>query len=63
MVGDPSYITVDKTILNRVKTCGKYEKMLLTTMDVYHSRVLEWCTVFWNTVLEWLKGIFKHSST
>ena len=30
---------------------------------VFHSPVLERCTVFWNTVLECLKGIFQQSST
>ena len=33
------------------------------TMGVFHSHVLEWCSVLWNTVLECLKGIFLHSST
>jgi hypothetical protein len=32
-------------------------------VGVFHSPVLESYTVFWNTVLECLKGIFQHSSS
>ena len=54
------YLTTARMMQSRtLKQLLNFFSFIKNTLGVFHSPVLEQCTVYWNTVLESLKGIFQ----